>query len=389
MTNLLIKLFVKNSENTTDPKVRENYGTLSGLVGIFVNVILSAFKFIFGSITASIAITADGMNNLFDAVSSVISLVGFKISGKPADKDHPFGHGRIEYVAALVLAFLIGHTGIDLIKESIAKFSEKSQITFTYAAVVVLVASILMKIWLAVFNSKVGKKIDSVTVDAVVKDSIGDIAATTCSLIALFASRFTSLPLDAVMGLIVSLVIIYAAFDIIKSTLGPLLGEPPEKEVVDELEKLVMSYDGIYGIHDMVLHAYGTSKVMGSLHAEVSADVPVMESHDLIDTIEFEIKKRMNMEITIHLDPILVNDERTDTLKAKMLDIVKSISEEITIHDFRVVDGPTHTNLIFDAVLPFKFRLTDEEFREAVGDALSKEEKACFAVINIDRNYAG
>lgn len=389
MTSLLIKLFVKDHENTSDPKVRERYGTLSGGVGIFVNVLLSTFKIIFGKITASIAITADGMNNLFDAVSSVISLVGFKISGKPADKDHPFGHGRIEYIAALILAFLIGHTGIDLIKESIGKFSEKTQVIFTAAAAVVLVASILMKIWLAVFNSKVGKKIDSVTVDAVVKDSIGDIAATSCSLIALIASRFTSLPLDAIMGLFVSLVIIYAAFDILKSTVGPLLGEPPEKEVVDELQELVLSHDGVVGIHDLVLHAYGHSKVMGSLHAEVPADVPVMESHDLIDTIELEIKQKMNMDICIHLDPVLVNDERTDTLKEKTKEIIKSISEEITIHDFRVVDGPTHTNLIFDAVLPFKFRLTDDEFKQAVADALSKEEKTFFAVINIDRNYAG
>ena len=387
MTKLLVRLFVKDYENTKDSRVRERYGVLSGVVGIAVNVILSAFKIVFGKLTASISIYADGINNLFDAISSVISLVGFKISGKPADKDHPFGHGRIEYVSALILAFLIIHTGIDLLKDSISRFSQPNAVVFSVPAAVVLVVAILMKIWLAAFNRKIGKTINSLTVDAVVTDSLGDIAATTCSLIALIASRYTSLPIDAFMGAVVALVIVYAGVDIVKGTLGPLLGEPPEKETVDELEKLVLSHDGVVGVHDLVLHTYGASKVMGSLHAEVPSDVDIMVSHDLIDLIEHEIKTELGMEISIHMDPILVNDERTDSLKEYTIGLVKSISDKITIHDFRVVDGPTHTNLIFDAVLPYSLKMNDEDFKEKVSEMLSDDGKKYYAVINVDREY--
>lgn len=387
MSEFLIKLFVKDYKNTENEKVRTSYGTLSGGVGIAVNVVLSVFKMVFGKITNSLSITADGLNNLFDAVSSVISLAGFKISGRPADKNHPFGYGRVEYISALVLAFLIIHTGIDLISDSIKGFSDPAAVVFSIPAAVVLVLSVLMKIWLAFFNTKIGKSINSLTVDAVVKDSIGDIAATLCTLIALIASKFTALPIDAVMGLIVALVIVYAGIDVIKDTLVPLLGEPPEKEVVDELEKLVMSHEGIIGIHDLVLHSYGHSKVMGSLHAEVPGDRDIMESHDLIDNIELDIKQKLGIDISIHLDPILINDERTTALKAFALEAVKEISEDISIHDFRVVDGPSHTNLIFDAVLPYNLKIKEDEFKEAVNQKISGKDKTYFAVINVDRDY--
>ena len=241
---------------------------------------------IFGAITRSVSIIADGANNIFDAVSSVISLVGFKISGKPADKDHPFGHGRVEYVSALTLAFVIIMMGIELIKSSVEKFSDPEKVIFSVPAVIVLVFSIAAKIWLAAFNKKIGKKINSVSVDAVVADSIGDIAATTCSLIALVASKFTDLPVDAVMGIIVAGVILYAGIGIIRDTLGPLLGEPPEKETVTKLEELVLSHENIIGIHDLVLHGYGHGKVFGSLHAEVPSDCDMLHIHDTIDLIE-------------------------------------------------------------------------------------------------------
>ncbi|MBR6785997.1 MAG: cation transporter, partial [Clostridia bacterium] len=244
MTNLLIRLFIKDADPKNE-KGRMKFGVLSGVVGIVLNVILSVFKMIFGAITKSVSIIADGANNIFDAVSSIINLVGFKISGKPADKDHPFGHGRIEYLSALTLAFVIITMGIELIKSSIDKFSNPEQVIFSLPAVIVLVFSIVAKIWLALFNRTIGKKINSVSVDAVVADSIGDIAATTCSLIALVASKFTDKPVDAVMGIIVACVVLYAGIGIIKDTLGPLLGEPPEKEVVDELEELVLSYDHV------------------------------------------------------------------------------------------------------------------------------------------------
>lgn len=387
MTKLLIKLFVKDSENTANEAVRTRYGVLSGVVGIVLNIILSVFKMIFGAITRSVSIIADGANNIFDAVSSIISLVGFKISGKPADDEHPFGHGRIEYVSALTLAFIILIMGFELIKTSVDKFTNPEAVIFSAPAVVVLVFSIIAKIWLAAFNKTVGKKIDSVAVNAVVADSIGDIAATTCSLIALIASKFTALPVDAVMGIIVALVVIYAGIGIIKDTLGPLLGEPPAKEIVEKLEKLVLSYNGIVGIHDLVLHSYGHSKIIGSLHAEVPSDVDIMESHDTIDLIERDIKEKLGIEISIHMDPILVNDPLTDELREMTAKVLGEISADITFHDFRIVKGQTHTNLIFDIVIPHSSLLRPDEIKNLIESKIRQENEAYFTVINVDRSY--
>lgn len=386
LTKLLIKLFVKDYKNTKSETVRLRYGVLSGVTGIVLNIILSVFKMIFGALTKSISIVADGANNIFDAISSVISLVGFKISGKPADDEHPFGHGRIEYVSALTLAFFILIMGVELIKTSIDKFTNPETVIFSVPAVVVLVFSILAKIWLALFNRKVGKMINSVAVDAVVTDSIGDIAATTCSLAALIASKFTDKPVDAVMGIIVALVVIYAGIDIIKNTLGPLLGEPPDKEIVKQLEELVMSFDGVVGIHDLVLHSYGNSRIYGSLHAEVPAEVDILHSHDTIDLIERKIKDELGIEISIHMDPVL-NDEHTHELKELANSVVQKLCEDASMHDFRVVDGPTHTNLIFDVVLPRKSKYTEQEFIDAVEAEIKKHNPDYFTVICIDRGY--
>lgn len=386
LTQLLLKLFVKNYKNTENEKVRIRLGILSGTVGILLNVILSVFKMIFGVLTKSISIVADGANNIFDAISSIINLVGFKISGKPADDEHPFGHGRVEYISALTLAFFILIMGIELIKSSVDKFTNPETVIFSVPALIVLIFSILAKIWLALFNKKIGKMVNSVAVDAVVTDSIGDIAATTCSLIALVASKYTDLPIDAVMGIIVALVIIYAGINIIRETMGPLLGEPPDKELVKQLEELVLSYDGIVGIHDLVLHSYGHGKVFGSLHAEVPAEVDIMHSHDTVDIIERQVKKKLGIEISIHMDPI-INDERTHSIKEAVAEIVKNIYTEASIHDFRIVDGPTHTNLIFDAVLPRKSGISDNEFRNMVDAEIKKLDERYFSVISIDRDY--
>ncbi|MBP3327722.1 MAG: cation transporter [Clostridia bacterium] len=387
MTSLLIKLFVKDAENTKSEKVRMKYGILSGTVGIILNIILSVFKMIFGAITKSVSIIADGANNIFDAVSSIINLAGFKISGKPADKDHPFGHGRIEYLSALVLAFVILTMGVELIKSSFDKFTNPEKVIFSLPAVIVLILSIIAKIWLAAFNKTIGKKINSVSVDAVVADSIGDIAATTCSLIALVASKFTDLPVDAVMGIIVAGVIIFAGIGIIKDALGPLLGEPPDKEIVDELEKLVLSYDNIIGIHDLVLHSYGHGKVFGSLHAEVPSDCDMIHIHDTIDIIEKDIKEKLGTEISIHMDPVLVGDEMTDTFKKKISSILNDISPELTFHDFRIVTGPTHTNLIFDVVIPHNSDLTENEINTMIDSRINEEDNRYYTVITFDRSY--
>lgn len=388
LTELLLKLFVKNYKkgSSLGEKDRLRLGILSGTVGIILNVILSVFKMIFGAITRSVSVVADGVNNIFDAASSVINLAGFKISGKPADDEHPFGHGRVEYISALTLAFFILIMGVELIKTSVEKFSNPETVIFSVPAVIVLIFSILGKIWLAVFNAKIGKIVNSVAVKAVVTDSIGDVAATTCSLIALVASRYTDFPLDAVMGIVVALVIIYAGIDIIRGTMGPLLGEPPEKEIVDKLEKLVMSYDGVVGIHDLVLHSYGHSKIIGSLHAEVPADIDILHSHDTVDLIEREVRKQLGIEISIHMDPI-INDERTHDLKELTAKTVAGLCDGATIHDFRIVDGPSHTNLIFDVLLPRKCEYSESEFRELVELKMKSENERYFTVITIDRNY--
>lgn len=367
-------------------KDRLRLGIVSGVVGILLNIVLSVFKMIFGALTKSVSIVADGANNIFDAISSVINLIGFKISGKPADDEHPFGHGRIEYISALTLAFFILIMGVELIKTSVDKFTNPEAVIFSVPAVVVLVFSIFAKIWLALFNRKVGRMMNSVAVDAVVADCIGDIAATTCSLIALVASKFTDLPVDAVMGIVVALVIIYAGIGIIKDTMGPLLGEPPDREIVAQLEELVLSFEGIVGIHDLVLHSYGHGKIYGSLHAEVPADVDILHSHDTIDLIERQVAEKLGIEISIHMDPI-INDERTHALKDSVTSAVRKISPESTIHDFRIVDGPTHTNLIFDAVLPRSSSLTENEFRNSVEKAVKQIDEKYFTVINIDRSY--
>ncbi len=387
MTNLLIKLFIKDSENTSSESVRIKYGMLSGITGILLNIVLSVFKMIFGALTKSVSIIADGANNIFDAVSSVISMVGFKISGKPADKEHPFGHGRIEYISALTLAFVILIMGFELIKTSVEKFSSPEKVIFSIPAVIVLVFSILAKIWLALFNRKIGKKINSVAVDAVVADSLGDIAATTCSLIALIASKFTDLPVDSFMGIIVALVIIWAGIGIIRDTMGPLLGEPPGEEIVKKIEETVLSYDGVVGIHDLVLHSYGHSKVFGSLHAEVPSDTDIMTSHDMIDLIEREIKSKLGMEISIHMDPVLTNDKRTNELKAVAVEIAAKISPEITVHDFRIVEGPMQTNLIFDAVLPYNIKISEAEFKEKFDVFIKEINSNYYTVITVDRAY--
>ncbi len=392
LTKLLMKFLIKGGDKSDSigvilgEKERVRLGMLSGTVGIVLNAVLSVFKMVFGALTKSVSIVADGANNIFDAVSSVISLAGFKISGKPADDEHPFGHGRVEYISALTLAFFILIMGVELIKTSVDKFVNPETVIFSVPAVVVLVFSIIAKIWLAFFNRKVGKLMDSVAVDAVVTDSIGDIASTACSLIALVAAKFTDWPVDAVMGIVVALVVIYAGIDIIRSTLGPLLGEPPDKQLVAQLEKLVMSYEGVVGIHDMVLHSYGHGKIYGSLHAEVPADIDILHSHDTIDLIERQVKDKLGIEISIHMDPI-INDERTHKLKEEVSELVRKINADSSIHDFRIVDGPTHTNLIFDAVLPLNSPITEDEFRAAVEKGVKRINAKYFTVINIDRNY--
>lgn len=388
MTKLLIKLFIKDSENITDPAVRSRYGALSGIVGIVCNVLLTAAKFVVGSVTGSIAITADAANNLSDAGSSAVTLASFKLANRPADDEHPFGHGRIEYVSALIVSFIILLMGGELIRSSIEKILNPSPLQFSTAALVVLLLSIGMKLWLAFFNRSIGKRINSTAVGAVVMDSISDTAATAVSMIALILSKFTSVPLDGYMGIVVALFIIATGIGIFKDTMNELLGSPASPETVSELEKEILSYDGIIGIHDLMVHDYGPGRVFASAHAEVPSDCDIMACHDTIDQIERDIKKKFKMDIVLHMDPIVVNDERINALRERVCEIVRDADSAFSIHDFRMVEGPTHTNLIFDLVSPHKYPLTKKQIKEMLNQRIKTElGEAYYTVITVENSF--
>lgn len=387
MFGFLVKTFVKDSENVKSAVVREKYGILSGVVGIFVNVVLAGAKFFIGTVSHSIAITGDALNNLSDAGSNVVTLVGFKMAGAKPDKEHPFGHGRIEYIAALIVGFIVEMMGFELIKTSIERIKSPEPSVFSFAAVIVLLLSIGGKLWLAFFNRFLGRKIDSPAMSAVVADSIGDTAATAATLVSLVLSKFTSFPVDGVFGIVVALFIMYSGYGILKETIGIILGEPPSKELVDELIEFILNHEDIIGIHDLVIHSYGASRTFASVHAEVPSTVDILKAHDTIDLIEREVKKRFSIDLVVHLDPLVVNDERVNELRELVTEKCHEIDPALQIHDFRVVDGPTHTNLIFDLVIPFDFKYSDKQLKEALEDLIQSENKSYFAVITVESSY--
>lgn len=387
MTDLLVKLFIKNNDNIKDAEVREKYGLLGSIVGIIVNIILSAAKYAIGVISKSVSITADAINNLADAASCIVTLVSFKMAARKPDKEHPFGHGRIEYIAALAVGFLVELMGYELIKSSISKIRNPEAVEFSIPAVAVLVVSILGKVWLYIFNKKLGNKIQSPAMLAVAKDSLSDTTATLVAAIALICSIFTDLPVDGYMGLIVSGFIVMSGFGILKESVSILLGTPPEKEVVDELVEFVLSSEEILGIHDLVIHSYGASSTFASLHAEISADDNMLKAHDTIDNIEQEVKKRFGIELVIHMDPIETNNEKVSLLKGRMQTVISSIDSELTIHDFRIVDGPSHTNLVFDVVVPHSFEISDDKLRQLINDKINENDNRYRCVITVDKRY--
>lgn len=387
MTDLLIRLFIKNKDDINDVKVRTAYGTLSGSVGIVVNTLLSIAKLIIGSITHSITITGDALNNLSDAGSSTISLLGFRIASKPADKEHPYGHGRIEYICGLGVSVIIMFMGFELIKSSIGKIIEPQAPEFNYAAIIVLVLSIFGKLWLALFNRKIGKAISSDTVDAVVKDSLSDMAATAVSIISLVLSRYFDIPFDGIFGVVVSLFVIWAGIGVFRATTASLLGQPPEESTVKMLEEKIMSYDGVFGVHDLIVHDYGPGRCFVTAHAEVPSTADIMESHDLMDVIEQEIRNDTGYIITLHMDPIVMDDEKTNAAREMVSEIVKEIDSSLSIHDFRMVSGPHHTNLIFDVVLPFSCKIDSSDVIDMINKKLSALENNYYAVVTVDRNY--
>lgn len=387
MSKLLVRLFIKDYQNTKKASVREKYGYLGSLTGIIINLILALAKYLIGTITHSIAITADAINNFSDSVSCVITLISFKMANMKPDKEHPFGHGRIEYVAALIVGFIVELMGYELIKSSIEKIKNPEDVVFSVPAAIVLILSIGGKLWLALFNRYLGKQIDSAAMSAVFTDCIGDITATTVTLIALILSIFTDLPIDGYMGIVVSLFILYAGFGILKESIGIILGKPPSKELVDELVTFIMSHEEILGIHDLVIHSYGETRIFASVHTEIAADGDMLRVHDTIDTIEKNVMEKFGIELVIHMDPIVTNDETVEKHYQVVHKTVKEIDDALDIHDFRVVDGPTHTNLIFDVVIPHRYRLTENELRGEISDRLQEINPQYCLVITVDNCY--
>jgi cation diffusion facilitator family transporter len=387
LNNLLIKKWIKDSENVTSSEVRKKYGELSGSVGIILNVILSLGKFIVGILFSGISVMADAVNNLTDAGSSVVTLVGFRLSSRPADREHPFGHERIEYITGLIISFIILMLGIELIKSSIEKIITPEPLQFSISTVIILVVSILVKLWMYQFNRKLGKKISSDALLATAADSLSDVVATGAVLISLLISYFTSWNLDGYMGVLVALMIMWTGIGVMRKTLNSLLGEAPDGKLVETIEEMVLKNEKVIGIHDLIVHNYGPNRFFASVHAEVSASEDILESHDAIDNIEREALEKYDIILTIHLDPIETDNEVVNELRCFTAEAVRAVDERLSMHDFRVVIGQTHSNLIFDVAMPLQFDRTEEQVAKAIEAKIKEHDPKLNAVMRIDSSY--
>lgn len=385
MVTILTKLFIKNHENTKDPGVRQAYGMLCGIVGIFFNLILFTTKALAGFFSHSIAITADAVNNLSDAASSIITLVGFKLAGQEPDSGHPFGHGRIEYISGLLVSILIVLMGFELVKSSITKIFHPEAPDFSPFIVGILLFSILVKCYMAFYNRRIGSRIGSVAMKATSIDSLSDVVATTVVLIGTIVSYRTGFIIDGYCGVLVGMFILYSGFVAAKDTISPLLGQPPEPELVQQINDIVLSYDDVTGIHDLIVHNYGPGRTLISLHAEVPADGNILTLHDTIDTIEHELRRKLNCNAVIHMDPVSTNDPETLSLKAEVNGYLDQIDPKLSMHDFRVVKGPTHTNLIFDIVVPYDYPVSDKQVTDSVTERIRMNHPDFYTVIDVDK----
>ena len=384
MITILSGIFIKDKDENAS---RKAYGTLCSIVGILLNVLLFAGKYFAGVVSASVAITADAFNNLSDAGSSFITLVGFLFAGKKPDLDHPFGHGRFEYISGFVVSMAILLMGFELLKSSVLKIIHPEPVDTSILAMAILIVSILVKLYMAFYNHTIGRRIDSAAMAATATDSLSDSVATTVVLIAMLVMRFVGINIDGFCGVLVALFILYAGINAAKETLDPLLGLPPDKEFVEQIEQIIMTHDMIEAVHDVVVHDYGPGRRMISLHAEVPGNHDIYEIHDLIDLIEKELNEKLSCESVIHMDPIETDNEEIARMKALIAEQVKVIDERITIHDFRMVTGPTHTNLIFDAVVPFEVKMSTEDVKKSIEALVESIEGNYFAVIHIDQSY--
>ena len=387
MTQWLVRHLVRDWEKTEDPAVRERYGVLAGGVGIALNLLLSLGKFFAGLLTGSIAVTADAFNNLSDAGSSVVTLVGFKLAGQKADAGHPFGHGRMEYLAGLLVSLMILLVGVELGRTSIGKILHPEEVGVSALTYLVLIVSIAVKLWQGMFNRNLGKRISSEALQATAADSLNDVFSTGAVLLSTLVYQFTAIPIDGWVGMLVAIFITVSGVKLIMETGSPLLGQAPDPQMVRELEEKITAYDGVIGIHDLQVHNYGPGRVFATVHAEVPANRDILVSHDIIDNIEREVGHEMNLNLVIHMDPVVTDDERLNQLHAQVQQIVVGIDSNLSMHDFRAVFGPTHTNLVFDVVVPPGFSLSDSELSRRIEQQVQTL-GSYFCVITVDHNYA-
>ncbi|OUQ19928.1 cation diffusion facilitator family transporter [Lachnoclostridium sp. An138] len=370
MTELLVRKFVKNYQNTDDSRVRTDYGVLTSVVGILCNVLLFAGKLAVGMVMRSVSVMADAFNNLSDAASSVIGFVGVKMAGKPADREHPFGHGRIEYIAALVVAFLVIQVGLTFFKSSLDKIRHPEDLSFDLVSMLILTASVAVKLWLGRFNKALGKRINSSVMQAAAADALGDVVTTLATMGSILFFHFTQINIDGFVGLLVSLVVMWAGIGIARDTLEPLIGQPVDPKLYREISEFVESYDGILGSHDLIVHNYGPTRSLASIHAEVPNDVDIETSHEIIDRIERDAARKLGIFLVIHMDPVAVRDERVTELKEQVTAELKKIDERLSLHDFRIVDGEQQINLIFDVVVPHSY--SDKDMTQLHLDIVEK-----------------
>ena len=387
MIEFLIRRFVPDWQQVQRTDVRERYGTLAAAVGILSNIFLCIIKGLIGLFSGSIAVTADAVNNLSDAGSSVITLLAFKIAGKPADEEHPYGHARMEYISGMAVSFIIILLGLELMGSSFEKILHPEEVGVSALTYLVLIVSIAVKLWQGMFNRNLGKRISSEALQATAADSLNDVFSTGAVLLSTLVYQFTAIPIDGWVGMLVAIFITVSGVKLIMETGSPLLGQAPDPQMVRELEEKITAYDGVIGIHDLQVHNYGPGRVFATVHAEVPANRDILVSHDIIDNIEREVGHEMNLNLVIHMDPVVTDDERLNQLHAQVQQIVVGIDSNLSMHDFRAVFGPTHTNLVFDVVVPPGFSLSDSELSRRIEQQVQTL-GSYFCVITVDHNYA-
>ncbi len=387
MINWLVRTFIPNGDDTTNPKVRTRYGTLASVVSIICNILLCAGKGAVGLAAGSVSIVADAVNNLSDASSNIVSLLGFKLASRPADSEHPYGHGRSEYLAGLVVAAMVMVVGVELVRSSAEKILSPEPAELSVAVVVVLLASIVVKLWMAHLNASLGKRIDSETLRATAADSKNDVISTAAVLAAAIVSQFTGISLDGWAGLAVGAFIIWSGFGLLQDTVDPLLGKTPDPKLVEHIRTKIMSYPGVLGTHDLMVHDYGPGRQFASAHVEMAAEIDPMESHDTIDNIEHDFLEQEGLHIVLHYDPIVTDDPNIANLRNWIAEQVKIINPNLTIHDLRTVPGPTHTNVIFDCVRPHDLKMSDDELRGTITGVVRATYPSYNCVITVDQSY--